>query len=215
MVGDELVLVPGGERFAQTRIYGVLRYDEERLLICTREEGLFLYDGQQFTPFLTEADPYLRRTGIYTAARLPNGQFALGTLGNGLLIIDKSGRLLYKLDKNNGLADNTVLCTFVDQQGGLWAGLESGLSRVAVNSPFTYYYLKNDLSGVVHVIRRFQGRLYVGTSTGVAYLDPLSGRFRTVGNLADQVFVLEEINGELYIGGYDGLFKLKGMAWNL
>jgi signal transduction histidine kinase/CheY-like chemotaxis protein/ligand-binding sensor domain-containing protein len=210
MVGDELVLVPGGERFAQTRIYGVLRYDEERLLICTREEGLFLYDGQQFTPFLTEADPYLRRTGIYTAARLPNGQFALGTLGNGLLIIDKSGRLLYKLDKNNGLADNTVLCTFVDQQGGLWAGLESGLSRVAVNSPFTYYYLKNDLSGVVHVIRRFQGRLYVGTSTGVAYLDPLSGRFRTVGNLADQVFVLEEINGELYIGGYDGLFKLKG-----
>jgi signal transduction histidine kinase/DNA-binding response OmpR family regulator/ligand-binding sensor domain-containing protein len=179
-------------------------------LICTREEGLFLYDGQGFTPFRTEADPYFRRTGIYSAVELPNGRFALGTLGNGLLIIDKSGRLLYKLDKNNGLADNTVLYTFVDRQGGLWTGLESGLSRIAINSPFTYFYSRNDIAGVVHVIRRYQGRLYVGTSTGLAYLDTVSGRFRTVGNLADQVFVLEEIDGELYIGGYDGLFKLKG-----
>ncbi len=210
MVDDRLVLVPGGGRFSQTRIYAILPYDENRLLICTREEGLFLYDGQQFTPFRTGADPYLRRTGIYSAVNLPEGRFALGTLGNGLLIIDKSGRLVYKLDKNNGLADNTVLYTFVDRQGGLWAGLESGLSRVAINSPFTYFNTTNDMSGVVHVIRRYQGRLYVGTSTGLAFLDPVSGRFRPVGNLADQVFVLEVIGSELFVGGYDGLFKLKG-----
>lgn len=212
MVDDQLVLLPGGERFSQTRIYGILPYDKDTLLICTREEGLFLYDGQQFEPFRTGADPYLRRSGVYTAISLPDERFALGTLGNGLLIIDKNGRLLYKLDKNNGLADNTVLYTFLDQQGGLWAALESGLSRIAVNSPFTYFYTKNEMAGVVHVIRRFQGRLYVGTSTGLAYLDPRTGSFQNVGNLADQVFVLEVIDNELFVGGYDGLFRVKGNA---
>lgn len=207
--GDRLVLIPGGERFTQTRIYSILPYDDRQLLVCSREEGLFLYDGQAFTPLATEAEPYLKAAGLYHAAALPNGRFALATLGRGVLIIDKRGRLLYHLDTSNGLADDTAINTFVDRDGALWVGCENGLSRVDISSPYTYFSDDNNFLGVIYSIRRYEGQLYIGTSKGVVTLDPQSGNFLPVGNLANQVFAMEIINGQLYCGGYDGLFRVE------
>ncbi len=209
LVGDRLVLVPGGERFRRTRIYSILPFGKDRMLVCTREEGLFIYDGQTFTAFSSEADPYLKATGIYHASALPNGYFALATLGNGLLIIDQQGKLINQLNVSNGLADNTAFFTFVDKEGALWAGLENGLSRVAVSSPFTYFWDKESNIGVIYDIKRYQGALYIGSSRGVSRLDPLSGQFVPVGRLRDQVLSLEIIGDQLYCGGYGGLFRVQ------
>src|SRR5210317_935079 len=55
---DTFELVPGGERFANERIYVILPYDEDQVLIGTRNEGFFLYDGKEFKPFDTEVDAY-------------------------------------------------------------------------------------------------------------------------------------------------------------
>ena len=53
---DTFELVPGGEQFADERIYSILPYDDKRLLIGTRSKSFFIYDGEKFEPFETEAD---------------------------------------------------------------------------------------------------------------------------------------------------------------
>ncbi len=208
---DELRLLPGGERFAQTRIYSIIPYDDEgRLLICTREEGLFLYDGVKFSPFRSGADSYLfGENGIYHASSLPGGQFALATIGNGVIIIDKNGRLLYKLDLFNGLADNSAAYTFVDKANALWIATGNGISRVAINSPYTYFSDPENPIGVIYAIKRFKNRIYIGTSRGIAYLAPNTGRIIPLGNLTQEVFALEIIGDKLYCGGKEGLFSIE------
>ena len=77
--GDSLQLVPGGEQFANERIYVMLPFAEDSventqhrhaersrsILVGTRTQGLFLYDGQTFNPFKTEADEYLRQSTLF------------------------------------------------------------------------------------------------------------------------------------------------------
>ena len=91
MKADSFHIVPGGEQFATERIYAMVPYDEQHILIGTRTKGLFLYDGKQFTPFKTEADPYLVNTSLYGGLILPDGNIALNTFNDGLVIIDKRG----------------------------------------------------------------------------------------------------------------------------
>ncbi len=50
--GDSLKLVPHGEMFASIGIYDMLPF-RNKILITTNTDGLFLYDGYEFTPFKT------------------------------------------------------------------------------------------------------------------------------------------------------------------
>ena len=52
---DTFEVVPGGEQFASERIYSMLPYDD-KVLVGTRTQGFFLFDGKEFTPFKTEID---------------------------------------------------------------------------------------------------------------------------------------------------------------
>ncbi|MCP5106805.1 MAG: hypothetical protein GY950_25705, partial [bacterium] len=60
MVNDELELVPGGEIFADKKIYMMVPYDFQNLLIGTRNNGLYIYDGIKAEPFQTDTDNYLK-----------------------------------------------------------------------------------------------------------------------------------------------------------
>ena len=120
--GDSLVLVPGGERFADERVYVMLEYDETRMLVGTRTMGMFLFDGESFQPFRTEADAFLRENQIYLPGLvLRDGTFVIGTLAGGLVQMDRDGRVIRILDRSNGLPDNTV--TYLYQTGRVTCGL--------------------------------------------------------------------------------------------
>ena len=131
-------MVPNGEKFANERIYTMLPYDKNRILIGTRTQGLFLYDGKDFTPFKTEADPYIFNTSLYGGLVLSNGLFALNTFNNGMVIIDKQGKLIERIDKSMGLQDNSVDYLFEDSRDMLWMPflMESQNSIFILRSPF-------------------------------------------------------------------------------
>ena len=62
-VSDELKLVPGGETFANKKIYMMAPFEKNALLIGTREIGFYTYDihnGIEAMPFPTETDNYLK-----------------------------------------------------------------------------------------------------------------------------------------------------------
>src|SRR5690606_19352944 len=81
--GDQLVMSPLGERFADERIMAILPYGgwaSREMLLSTRSNGLQRYDGRSIRPFPTEADALFREGQIYCAAALTDGRYAIGTL---------------------------------------------------------------------------------------------------------------------------------------
>ncbi len=87
---DTFELVPGGERFAGERIYSMLPYDD-KVLIGTRTQGFFLFDGEEFRPFKTGIDEAVNGILYLPGAALKDGRYVFNTFGNGAYLMDKDG----------------------------------------------------------------------------------------------------------------------------
>ncbi len=212
MVNDSLMLVPDGERFADERIYVMLPFDENRILIGSRSRGLFVYDGRTFEPFETEADALLARYDLYLpGAVLTDGSFALGTLGGGMVVINRDGRLLSVIDQSAGLADNDVMYIYPDPSGtGLWLGLFRGIAYVETPSPLSLYTALSGLAFPVVDIVRYQQTLYAATNRGIYRLDE-KGAFQLVSGTIGQCFDLYVADDGLYGTVLDkGLVRIEG-----
>ena len=174
--GDTLRLVSEGARFANVRIYALDEIDDGLLLVGTREDGLLLFDGRAFRAFETEADSYLMQHRLYHGTALTDGYFALGLLdGGGLIVLDRHGRIISHYTERTGLPDGWVNHVFRDEQGGVWLALNNrGLVRIDPLSQITRFGTEGGLDGVVGDIVRYDGRLYVGTSTGLLRLSESS-----------------------------------------
>src|SRR5262249_34805948 len=97
----------------------VLRYDDHRLLIGTRKDGLFLYDGTSLTKFPTAADAVFQSAELYRGIALPGPTFGLLTTGAGLITIDVAGHQVMKVHRMNGLPSDTVYYAMRDREGAL------------------------------------------------------------------------------------------------
>jgi signal transduction histidine kinase/DNA-binding response OmpR family regulator len=209
---DSFHVVPGGEQFATERIYAMLRFDEQRMLIGTRTKGLFLYDGKQFTPFKTEADPYLVNTSLYGGLILPDGNIALNTFNDGLVIIDKRGRLIQLINKSVGLQDNSVDHLFVDSHGMLWMPLFNGIAKVDLRSSLSFYGESTGLPAkTVFGVGFFKDVLYAGTNNGVFMRNNATNRFQKVKGTSGQIGSFLQNGDDFLVGGAEnGLLKIVG-----
>ncbi len=68
---------------------------------------------------------FLRTRPVSSIQRLPNGIYAIGTLG-GLGLMSAEGQLLRTLNQEDGLTSNTILTLFLDQEKQLWIGHQTG-----------------------------------------------------------------------------------------
>ena len=218
MERDTLRLVPDGERFARLPIYAMMPFDGGRILIGTRRDDFFLYDGTSVTPFPTEADALLRQNELYYGTRLSGGMFALATLGGGVLLIDGGGRLVRVLDESAGVSDRYVSAVLNDAQGGLWMALSNqGIMRVDVPSELTAFDRSLGLEGAIYSIVRHQDTLYVATGAGLYYLSyqPFMGGgrsravFARVDGIDHYTTSLLSYEGELLAATYLGIYRVR------
>jgi signal transduction histidine kinase len=211
MVGNSLKLVPGGERFANERIYVMLPFpgEENEILIVTRTQGLFKFNGKEFRPFKTEADEYLKKNLIYSpGAVLNDGNIILGTILGGSVIIDKNGNLVKTLNKAVGLPSNTTYWLMQDHSGGIWVASDFGLSRIDYSSSITYFDSRNGVSNGIASIIRYKGTLYAAANSGIYYLNPESSQFIPIPKLANQSFCFLITHNHLLAGTFDGVFQV-------
>lgn len=214
--GDRLERVPGGERFASMRVYSMLPFGDagsgdDRILVGTHAGDFFLYDGRSFERFETEADAYLREHGLYhPGVVLPGGRFAFGTVTGGVVVIDRQGHFARQVDRSSGLLDNVVFYVLRDREGALWAALDHGISRIEIVSPLSWFDAGLDLGSNALTMARHEGRLYVGTTIGIVWLDEAAGVFRPVQDAGYQCFDLRSFEGHLLGACADALVRIDG-----
>lgn len=214
--GDDVVLLPGGGRFSKSQVYVLLPYAESGLLVGTSKEGFFVFDGGQFRVFQPSSAAFLQHAQIYNATMLPSGLYAVATLNRGLVVLNDRGEVLSVVDKSAGLINEKVHNVFADRQGAVWLALDNGLSRVEVSSPFSIVGEESGLHGNVQSMARYNGRLYVATSTGLFRADisdadrPSAPVFSVIHQPGTQCWSLLVIGNSLLCASNTGVWEIRG-----
>ena len=221
MVQDSLVLLPGGEQFANDRLQVMLPYnkdDKELILVGTFNRGFYLFDGKSFEPFKCEADSFIRQNTLYKGNILQDGSYAFSTLDGGMIVMDKDGKIKLLLNRKRGLSSNSVTGLFVDSKGLIWFSPEGSVSIVEYPSPITIFdESMGQIASVLSIIR-FKGVLYYATTNGVFYVDSKTSTIKQVTGFApgnQQSFHLVSVKDQLLVAHGTGLYQINGTTVKL
>ena len=200
-------LVPGGEQFANDRVYVILPYSEEELLIGAINKGFFIYDGSEFKSFETEIDEIVNSNLTYPGLALENGNFVINTQGSGAFLINHEGDLINEYSVETGLEGNFVRYVYLDSRDILWLTTGKGISSVDVNSKFKFF---GENLPVVTSFKKFDSILFMGTKDGIYYLDEMQAEIIKVPNSNSPVGGFVEMDGLLYSSlQFVGLVEVK------
>jgi ligand-binding sensor domain-containing protein len=209
---DKLKMIEDNGLFKKKRISTIMAYRDKKIVIGCEDGDLFIYDGLHVSPWKTSAEDFLHMNKIETGMTLSDGSIALGTLDNGLLVIDEEGRPIQHINSSRGLQSSSILSMFCDNNGNLWLGLENGIDYVELNSPFTYFNEQVKLFGSGYASAVYKNKLYLGTSHGLYYRDWLdyenpteaTSYFKPVENTTGQTWNLNNKYDELLLGHNKG-----------
>ncbi len=216
-VNHNFKIVQGGGFYSKKGIYTIDKFNNE-FLIGTNPEGLFFYnpmDGNSSKAFEnTPADNFLMKNTIYHSEVNKKNLF-FATIMDGLISFSADGNIINHLNKHFGLQDETIIYIKSDRDDNVWMGLNTGISRAEIHSPFAYFNDKQGLNGQVLDICEFQNKIFVATMLGVYYLDydelnePLFKEFKEI---KDQTWSLilynQHGNKSLLAGTIAGIYEI-------
>ncbi len=194
------------------KITGISPDGEHGLLLATEKNGLFKIERQQIILFPTEADKTLKIHQINKLLQLSSGLWAVGTISDGLLILDSQGSIKYHINKNGGLQNNTVLSLFEDAQHHLWVGLDDGIALIDLPGPSVYYLDNSGQIGTLYDAIEYNQQLFIGTNQGLFARSLLSksltNGFQLIEGTQGQVWDLQLIDGMLFCGHNNGTYTI-------
>jgi len=210
--GDALRMIPNGEYFKDLRIVVAIPYNENSVLFASRQNGLFVYDGSKISPLESDVNEFLDQNRIYAGKQLTDSTYAFATLRGGVLIVDKQGQRIKVITKEDGILNDQVHGLTVDNQNTLWLALQTGVSQVEPYAPYSIFGQNSGLEGTISAISRHQGKLYVGTYSGLFVLDPGIGKnqakFLKVEGINSGCFSLLSVGDNLLAATANGVFRI-------
>jgi len=205
----EVVLVSDFEVFKNQVVVGAFIIDKAPVFL-TEKGSFYLFDQEVTEEIKKYSNPEIQSKLIYSSIQLSNGSFVLGTISDGIYQIDKEGKLIAHINKENGLLNNTVLSVFEDRDNNVWLGLDNGISVVNFNSPFSEFNDTKGVVGQVYASKVFEDKLYIGTNQGLFFKENYSSSpLKLVKKTKGQVWSLREIDKTLFCGHNEGTFILK------
>lgn len=204
--------------FKENEITFIISRGTDKLLVGTTNNGIFLFDGMKLTEWDSPINKQLKKDQIYSAIELPNNMLAIGSIQNGLYVINSQDKIIQHLNRYRGLQNNTILSLYYDKYGNLWLGLDNGIDMLEVSSPLTIinycFNIEASYCSVVH-----DGILYIGTNQGlfakkydeVENNFSVSSAFVLVKGTMGQVWNLKVIDNGLFCGHHLGTFIVKGL----
>jgi signal transduction histidine kinase/ligand-binding sensor domain-containing protein len=204
-------------------IYSVQQDESGFLWLGSTNSGLLRFDGYRFVefPVLTASELIQHQTpdvGVVLIAN--NNTIWAGTWGLGLSRLTPGQSEPGRYTAASGLAGDQVQALLEDNQGRIWAGTTTGLSRIdADNSVLT---IGDEASNqqladqrIWSLTQATDGTVWIGTSAGLHYWRDDSGLSKVIklDSKADNLSRSNEIRalihaaGALWVGSRSGLFR--------
>ncbi len=180
----------------------------EGLIIQTQSNGIFKLIDNKLSKF--SIDIALDANSIYSCEILSNGNFAIGTVSNGLFILFNDGKLKYHITQNRGLSNNTILSLFEDAEKNLWIGLDNGINCINLNSPVKSFSDDTGFFGTVYASILNNDKLYIGTNQGLFFKNFNSNDdYQFIDGTKGQVWSLFVKEKTLFCGHDSGTFIIE------
>ena len=155
----------------------ILPYDENKMLVVIEHKGIYTYDisrllhnGSFISDFSkaklpatvlerlpTEIEEFLRFNDVSAAARVNDYCYAFGTNKGGIVMMDRTGKLIQVINIRRGLRSDNVRYLYVDRDQNLWAALNDGIALIEISSPITQFNERNGVKANVLSMIRYQG----------------------------------------------------------
>ncbi|WP_319499637.1 triple tyrosine motif-containing protein [uncultured Draconibacterium sp.] len=194
-----------------TTVKFIISADNGNLLIGTADRGIFHWDGKALKQWNDEWTSYFISNELNRGYHTQNGQIIIGSLVDGIVIFDREGKQIARVNTRNGLPNNTVLGIASDERQNVWLALDIGIGFVADNPNKSFVVKKLSGAGAIYSTAIFENKLYLGTNQGLfeASLDLDNDEIKLVQGTQDQIWDLKVVDDELLIGHNQGSFVLK------
>lgn len=182
---------------------------ENALLVLTQKKGFYLLNDKKVTKWKLPSSILENKT-IYSAIKLKNNTFLLGSISNGVINLNQNGSVKYQVNKSSGLSNNTILSAYEDKNNNIWLGLDNGINCINNASVFKKGNEKSDYLGTIYTSIVYSKNLYLGTNQGLFYRNIKSkDSFQLIKNTQGQVWSLTQIDGALFCGHDSGTFLIE------
>ena len=210
LVNGQPELIIGSNQIPSTLIVNLFN-SSKGLLILTADNGFYLLNSSgDVSKVSSSLDSIQNNLSIFSAIQLSDLSFAIGTVGQGLFLLDSDLKTYKIINKSKGLANNTILSLYEDSNSNIWLGLDNGITVINNNSPFSVYNDNNGVLGTVYATKLYNDILYIGTNQGLFYKKYNSNdSFKFIENTNGQVWSLIEIDGTLFCGHNNGTYIVK------
>lgn len=201
---------------AGKKIVALLPFGLNDILVATAFNGLYLYNGNETTQFVTDINSFLIENQLFCATH--NGDsYVFGTVNHGAVIVNfKSGKAQY-INKDTGLQNNTILNISFDKADNVWLCLDNGLDYVINNTAVTNLINRNNSIGAGYASIVKGNRIYYGTNQGLfstAYpytSSPLPISLNR--DLQGQIWSLSPVGNGFFIASDAGVYIFDGTSF--
>ncbi len=178
--------------------------------IVGENSGVFRFQNT-LTPILnTELNHSLENNRVFAATSLGDSVIALGSVVDGMYLIDTTGSVIQSYNQDRGLEHTTVLSVATDKDC-IWLGLDGGIARLETSSQESYIVSKKPNIGDVYSSYWHNDHtLFLGTNKGLYRLDPRNkaNTPEMVGQLQGQVWRLKRIGEHLLVCHDKALYEI-------
>lgn len=189
-------------------VVAVLPMDNELLLVTARN-GLYRYSKGKTQAWKAPAAESLKSAIANRAVMLSDSIYVVGTISNGLIAFDKAGELVWQINRNNKLINNTILGLFVDSSDNLWAACDNGVAHIRTNSSIQYANFSGVDFGMVHDMVIDRGNLYLATNQGVYSIMENTGQPKMIPGSEEQSWYISNEDNRLFVGHNRGTLIIR------
>ena len=187
-------------------IVAMLPYDG-RILLVSRENGLFLYSDNRLEPVHLAASSLINQKQLSCAA-ISGHLLVLGTIHDGVILLDMQTGQIEQISIGNGLQSKTVLAASFDADHNLWLGLDNGIDCIPLDSPLRFLNSNQSPVGSGSCSITYRHKLYLGSNQGLYEMQGTNIRF--IEGTGSQVLCLDTIGGQLFCGGRHFFMMIDG-----
>ena len=210
--GREMKELIPRKAFGDSDVLAGLPYDDA-VLMFTRNQGGFLYRDGRVEKWETECDDIFRKHTINRAVMTKDSCYVVGTISDGIYALDKKGKLIWKVNTDNKLQNNTVLRLYCDDDNNIWTALDEGIAYIHNNSLIYYYEPPFRKIGMVYDVLVRENEAYIASNQGLYWLR--DGKTELVPGLEEQAWFVDEWGKQIFCGHNKGTFLISGLKSKL